>query len=120
MCLTSLSDNPKKFLSYRQRYGWKVFHYFPVARKLEFHCFSHNHSFEVPINKWIKSKEPMVSFGKRITYKPRFHIYLTNPSTKSFVTGYVRRVLFRYPVAIGYQDRQAIVVASQIKVLKVV
>jgi hypothetical protein len=115
MCLTSISKQPRELLSYRQRYGWKTFtiiNNFRHTGELSFAIYKHNGRNKVPMNRWIVShaKSRMVDYD--IKYAPRFHVYLRRP-----VYGIVRKVLFRYPVATGYQFGRPIVVASRIKVL---
>jgi hypothetical protein len=112
MCLTSISKRPRELLSYRQRYGWKIFYNYRTTSTLLFAVYKHNGKAKVPMNRWLVSHAKPRMVSDNMKYAPRFHVYLQRPRH-----GLIRRVLFRYPVVTGYQCGCPVVVASRIKVL---
>ena len=104
---------------YKTKTGYKIFRY--SDGKLHFLMQQHNRKYVVPIDKWLvtnKKKKANMNF-KRGSYMLRFHVYLTRPRINDLNENeIIVRVKFKEPVATGYQDNRACVVASKIIVTK--
>lgn len=118
MCLAYQSKKPKRLKSYKQRYGWKVFaiakEWDPTKTRLYFSVMDKPAKEGV----WLTSKRKRpIRDGSENLYIPRFHVYLEYPKYGNSDFHTVRRVLFRGPVATGYQSQFSVVVATKIKIL---
>jgi hypothetical protein len=123
--MTNSSNDGKKLVSFKRRYGWKIFRRPGVTNKLffEFQCYKGN--FAVPRRQWLKTNIQETVFiywrhsARSTRYPLRFHIYLERP-TKLITLGesvdIIKKVYWKGPVAVGYQNGLRVVVANQLKV----
>jgi hypothetical protein len=106
-------------VSFKKRYGWKVFLQDDDTGELLFEYQSYKKSRKVPRRQWLKTytrKTELVynyNIDKWTRYPLRFHIYLERPSP---VDGIVKKVRWKGLVAVGYQYGLRVVVANQLKV----
>jgi len=124
MCLSYLDSNVKKYAAYKRRYGWKIF---VCGREgeLYFEFQNHNGSHQVLRKKWLTTSARKVSYrirnedtGIRKKYHLGFHIYLKQPTQYRYFENVIRKVRWRKSLALGWQDDQPVVVATQIKILE--
>jgi hypothetical protein len=123
MCLQIIDTELKQQMSYKQRYGWKIFDVGFVPKKLFFQFFIHNQARQVPRRKWLRSFQPHTAIvfnqqrNKNERYLLRFHIYLVRPPAYMISAGErVCKVHWRGPVTTGWQNDLPIVVANRLRV----
>lgn len=121
MCLSRLSQRPKKSKNFKLRKGWKIVEVYinhandRAKPKAQYMHQYHKGRTTIFLDRWLESKKKVKRFADNIRYAPRFHVYLTRPEKRE-ESGSIAivPVRFKSPVATGYQEGLACVVASKI------